>query len=137
MAEVMATAANTDGAALLHASLDLEGRVLSTQLCYMLVLVRCRSLVTQAGAKATPVGNAWEYEPDTAGRHASLLLQILGYTLEGEPRSAMDGFDLLARRYEGASGDLLQDALKVALVQKGLRESPLRGHLLHAGRLTM
>ena len=48
----------------------------------------------------------------------------------------MDEFDLMVREYEKSSGDQLSEPLKVALVQKGLRDEGLRAHLVvHAARL--
>eukprot|EP00969_Alexandrium_andersonii_P345043 15252219-Alexandrium_andersonii.AAC.1 len=37
------------------------------------------------------------YEPDTAGRHANLLLQVLSYEFEGDPRAALEGLELAIR----------------------------------------
>ncbi len=49
----------------------------------------------------------------------------------------MDSFELLVRQYEDASEDMLSDSLKIALVQKGIRDITLRDRLLlHAARLT-
>ena len=41
-----------------------------------------------------------EHEPDTARRHASLLLQILSYAFTENTRGSLDTLDLLVHRYE-------------------------------------
>ena len=142
LAELMNSAVTATEPQALCAALGPTDRAWSAQLYYMLALSTegaAARIVELAGA---PEGLlAWRrllatYEPDTAGRHATLLLQVLNYEFEGEPRSALEGFELAIRKYEESSRGEVVDALKIALVQRGLKDPVLRDHLLlHAGRL--
>ena len=78
-----------------------------------------------------------EHAPDTAGRHASVLLQILSYTFTDETRMTFDTLDLLVQKYEPSTSAPLAVPLKVALVQKGVKHTDVLNHLvMHASRLS-
>ena len=78
-----------------------------------------------------------EYEPDTAVRHASLLLEILSFEFSDDMRGSLDTLDLLIMRYEDATKDTVSEPLKVALVQRGVKDPSLREHLvMHSARLS-
>ena len=48
----------------------------------------------------------------------------------------LEAFETALERYEAQSRETMSDALRVAIVQKGLRDETLRAHLiLHSGRL--
>ena len=138
----LAEAEQADLSMIGNAVLDASRRRLSTQVYYMLALLAeepVQRLLEHAGESEGFL--AWrrlvdEFEPRTAGRQAGLLLGLLRFEFAGEPRTAMDEFDLMVREYEKSSGEQLSESLKVALVQKGLRDEGLRAHLvLHAARL--
>jgi len=138
----LAEAEQADLSVIGNAVLDASRRRLSTQVYYMLALLAeepVQRLLEHAGESEGFL--AWrrlvdEFEPRTAGRQAGLLLGLLRFEFAGEPRTAMDEFDLSVREYEKSSGEQLSESLKVALVQKGLRDEGLRAHLvLHAARL--
>ena len=138
----LAEAEQADLSVIGNAVLDASRRRLSTQVYYMLALLAeepVQRLLEHAGESEGFL--AWrrlvdEFEPRTAGRQAGLLLGLLRFEFAGEPRTAMDEFDLMVREYEKSSGEQLSESLKVALVQKGLRDEGLRAHLvLHAARL--
>ena len=74
-----------------------------------------------------------EYEPATAGRERSLLLEVLAQTFKGDVRGSLDEFEVNIRRYERSCNEVLSDRVKIAVVQKGI----LRRHvLMHASRLS-
>ena len=138
----LAEAEQADLSVIGNAVLDASRRRLSTQVYYMLALLAeepVQRLLEHAGESEGFL--AWrrlvdEFEPRTAGRQAGLLLGLLRFEFAGEPRTAMDEFDLMVREYEKSSGEQLSESLKVALVQKGRRDEGLRAHLvLHAARL--
>ena len=118
-------------------------RALSAQLYYMLIMVcqeGAQKLLQHAGH--TEGGVAWrrlldEYEPITAGRLCALLQELLHHGFSGDPRTALDEFEVLLRRYSALSGEDVSESLKVALVQKGITDDALKTHLvLHASRLS-
>ena len=115
----------------------------STQLYYMLVLLleeSAQRLLEHAGDGEGLL--SWhrlmaEYEPTTAGRETSLLLEVLAQTFEGDVRGSLDEFEVKIRRYERSCREVLSDRVKIAVVQKGLEEDDLRRHLLmHASPLS-
>ena len=78
-----------------------------------------------------------EFEPKTSGRHAALLLDLLKYDFPGDPRTALDEFEIRCRADYKATGEDLAESLKVALVQRGLADDSVRNHLvLHSARLS-
>ena len=132
-----------EDAAIMNAALPARDQQVSTQLYYMLVLLlegSAQRLLEHAGDGEGLL--SWrrlvaEYEPATAGRETSLLLEVLGQTFKGDVRGALDDFEVKVRRYERTCGDALSDRVKIAVVQKGLEDEDLRRHLLmHAARLT-
>ena len=54
----------------------------------------------------------------TAGRQCALLQELFHYGFLGEPRTALDEFEVFLRRYSALSGEDVSESLKVALVQK-------------------
>ena len=78
-----------------------------------------------------------EYEPATAGRETSLLLEVLAQTFKGDVRGSLDEFEVKIRRYERSCNEVLSDRVKIAVVQKGIEDEDLRRHvLMHASRLS-
>ena len=66
-----------------------------------------------------------------------MLQELLHYGFPGDPRTALDEFEVLLRRYSPLSGEDVSESLKVALVQKGITDDALKTHLvLHASRLS-
>ena len=59
-----------------------------------------------------------EYEPATAGRETSLLLEVLAQTFKGDVRGSLDEFEVKIRRYERSCNEVLSDRVKIAVVQK-------------------
>ena len=132
-----------DVAAMRNIHMDPDMRALSAQLYYMLIMVcqeGAQKLLEHAGH--TEGGVAWrrlldEYEPRTAGRLCALLQELLHHGFHGDPRTALDEFKVLLRRYSALSGVDVSESLKVALVQKGVTDDTLKTHLvLHASRLS-
>ena len=123
--------------------MDPDMRALRSQLYYMLIMVcqeGAQKLVEHAGD--TEGGVAWrrlldENEPRTAGRQCALVKKLLHYAFPGDPRTALDEFEVLLRPYSALSGEDVSESLKVALVQKGITDDALKTHLvLHASRLS-
>ena len=91
-------------------------------------------------------GVAWfrlraEYEPDTAGRQARMLLRIMKtkFASGSDLSEELTGLDLAIDKYETASTDVVTDSMKVGLVQLALAEhfGELQEHLLeNASRLS-
>ena len=77
-----------------------------------------------------------EYEPVTAGRETSPLLEVPAQTFKGDVGGSLDEFEVKIRRRERTCGEILSDRVKIAVVQKGI-EDDLRRHLLmHAARVS-
>ena len=75
------------------------------------------------------------YEPDTAGRAAGMLQEVLNFDFDSSDiRHSFETFDMLVRRYEDAAGDPLGDKLKIGLVHRGLKDQDLRQHLAADGQ---
>ena len=53
-----------------------------------------------------------EREPATAGRHASLLLQILFHAFTNDTRGSLDTLDFLVQKYEPSTGTPLSGAVE-------------------------
>ena len=131
-----------DVAAMWNIHMDPDARALSAQLHYMLIMVcqeGAQMLLEHAGD--TEGGVAWRRLLDefarTAGRQCALLQELLHYGFPGEPRTALDKFEVLLRRYSALSGEDVSESLKVALVQKGITDDALKTHLVwHASRLS-
>ena len=98
----------------------------------MLIMVcqeGAQKLLEHAGD--TESGVAWrrlldEYESRTAGRPCALLQELLHYAFPGDPRTALDEFEVPLRRYSALSGEDVSESLKVALVQKGITDDTLK-----------
>ena len=67
-----------------------------------------------------------EYEPATAGRETSLLLEVLAQTFKGDVRGSFDEVEVKIRRYERSCNEVLSDRMKIAVVQKGIEDEDLR-----------
>ena len=73
-------------------------------------------ILKRAGDTEGAIGWRWlvkEHEPDTTGRHASLMLQILSYACTDDTRGSLDTLDLLVQEYESSTGTQLAEPLKV------------------------
>eukprot|EP00971_Amphidinium_carterae_P079698 1577180-Amphidinium_carterae.1 len=113
-----------------------EQAAASAQLSYMLIMV-CRE------APLTRVINAGEgqgllawralcrhYEPASAAREASLLLEILSFPLTGDIQLRLEEFERMIARYEAIAKDKLTDGLRAGVVCRSLPEGPLKQHVL-------
>ena len=98
--------------AIMNSALPARDQRVSTQLYYMLVLLlegSAKHLLEHAGD-----GEGWlswrrlvaEYEPATAGRETSLLLEVLAQTFKGDVRGSLDEFEVKIRRYERTCGEV-------------------------------
>ena len=115
-----------DVAAMRCTHTDPDRRALSGQLHFMLIMV-CQ-LLEHAGD--TEGGVAWrplldEYEPSTARPQELLHCGFLG-----DPRAALDEFEVLLCQCSARSGEEVSESLKVALVQKGITDDALKTHLV-------
>ena len=78
-----------------------------------------------------------ENEPATAGREASLLLELLAQTFKGDVRGSLDEFEVKIRRYQRICWEVLSDRVKIAVVQTVTEDDDLRRHLrMHATRFS-
>eukprot|EP00971_Amphidinium_carterae_P203274 4033975-Amphidinium_carterae.1 len=121
-----------------------EETAASNQLSYMLIMT-CRD------APLTRVINAGEgqgllawralcrhYEPASAAREASLLLEILSFPLSGDVQLKLEEFERLIAKYEATAKDKLTDGLRIGVICRSLPEGPLKQHvLLNLDRLDM
>ena len=122
--------------AIMKSALSARDQRGSTQLYYMLVLLLDGSpqrLLEHAGDGEGLL--SWrrlvaEFEPATACRETSLLLQVLAQTFKGDVRVSLDEFEVKTRKYERTCGEVLSDRMKIAVVQKGIEDDDLRRHLL-------
>ena len=127
--------------ATMNSALLARDQRVATQLYYMLVLLlegSAQRLLEHAGDGEGLL--SWrrlvaEYEPTTAGRETSRLLEVLAQTFKGDVWSSLDEFEVKIRRYERTCREVLSDRVKIAVVQKGIEDDNLRRHLLmHAAR---
>ena len=112
-------------------------RALSRQLVYVFVgrVLRGQHF-ERAGASAGAV--MWrclfkEHEPDTAGRDASLFLQILSHCVTDDTRGSLDSLDLLIQMYATSRSSSCRHAGRLntyMLVQEEVRNI-LVWHPLH------
>eukprot|EP00971_Amphidinium_carterae_P040207 789007-Amphidinium_carterae.1 len=70
------------------------------------------------------------YEPASAAREASLLLEILSFPLSGDIQLRLEEFERLVAKYEAIAKDKLTDGLRVGVVCRSLPEGPLKQHVL-------
>ena len=129
-------------AAITNSALPVRDQQASTQLYYMLVLLlegSAQRLLEHAGDGEVLL--SWhrlvaEYEPTTAGRETSLLLEVLAQTFKGDVQGSLDEFEVKIRRYDSSCREDLSDRVKIAVAQKRLDDDDLRRHLLmHPSRL--
>ena len=92
--------------AITNAALPPRDQRVSTRLHYTLVLLlegSSQRLLEHAGGGEGLL--SWrrlvaEYQPATAGRETSLLLEVLVQTFKGDVRGTLDDFEVKNRRYE-------------------------------------
>ena len=129
--------------AITNTALPARDQRVSTQLCHMLVLLlegSAQRLLERVGGGEGLL--SWrrlvaEYEPATAGRETSLLLEVLTQTFECDVRGSLDEFEVKVRRYERTCGEVLSDRAKTTVVQKVIEDDDFRRHLLmHAACLS-
>ena len=139
MAALMESSLGVDETDVLNMKLNADEKRISTQLYYMLALsidqdTAGLTIVERAGSGEGLL--AWwrlvkTYEPDTAGRAAGMLQEVLNFDFDSSDiRHSFETFDMLVRRYEDAAGDPLGDKLKIGLVHRGLKDQDLRQHFL-------
>ena len=128
MAVLMESSLGVDETDVLNLRLNADEKRISTQLYYMLALsidqdTAGLTIVERAGSGEGLL--AWwllvkTYEPDTAGRAAGMLQEVLNFDFDSSDiRHSFETFDMLVRRYEDAAGDPLGDKLKIGLVHRG------------------
>ncbi len=133
MASLMQSATTVVEGDCLNNKLSVDERRISVQLYYMLALSIDHDSAALTIVERANSGEgllAWwrrvkTCEPDTAGRAAGMLQEVLAFELH-----SFETFDMLVRRYEDAVGDPLGDKLKIGLVHRGLKDQDLRQHLL-------
>ena len=92
----MVSAETTAPADLVNTRLTSEMRAMSVQLYYMLTMLCEEPVLRHLEAAGECEGFlTWEklvaeFEPRTAGRHAGMLLELLRFPFEGDPRGALD-----------------------------------------------
>ena len=119
-------------ASITNSALPARDQRVSTQLYYMLVLLlegSAQRLLEHAGDGEGLL--SWrrlvaEYEPATAGRETSVLLEVLAQTFKGDVRGSFDEVEVKIRRYERSCNEVLSDRVKIAVVQKGIEDEDLR-----------
>ena len=120
-----------------------DGQERSRQMYYILILL----LEGQAlqVVKALPSGEGYRvwrtlqerYEPAMPSRHAGLLQEIISYRFQPEQiEAAIADFESKITKSETQSEEKIGEKLKIAIIQKGLHDGQMQGHLvLHAARL--
>ena len=77
-----------------------------------------------------------KHEPDTAGRHSSLLLQILSCASTEDTCGSLNPLDLPVQECESSTGTPRAKPLKVILVQRRVKAADVLNHfVMHASRL--
>eukprot|EP00971_Amphidinium_carterae_P128016 2535761-Amphidinium_carterae.1 len=85
----------------------------STQLYYLLIM-SCRDSALR------------HHNPSSAARHASLLLDLLAFSFEGDVQARLEEYDRVMAQYESITKQLLQDDIRLGVVIRQLPEGPLR-----------
>ena len=141
--ELMAASLEAVVANVQNSRMTTEGQERSRQMYYILILL----LEGQAlqVVKALPSGEGYRvwrtlqerYEPAMPSRHAGLLQEIISYRFQPEQiEAAIADFEYKITKYETQSGEKIGEKLKIAIIQKGLHDGQMQGHLvLHAARL--
>eukprot|EP00971_Amphidinium_carterae_P352084 6492417-Amphidinium_carterae.2 len=117
-------------------ALSVDASSASQTLYYILIMLCKGSALTRVVNSGTAEGlQAWRalcrfYEPKTATRHASLLLEVLNFDFQGEPQERIAAFDRVVSRYELAAGEVVGSKVKVGLILKQLPEGGLKQHLV-------
>jgi hypothetical protein len=119
------------------------GQARSRQLYYVLILLLEGTALQLV--KAVPSGEGYRvwrvlqerFESSMPSRQAGLLQEIIGYQFPAEQIEAgIAEFEFKVNKYENQSGEVISEKLKIAIMQKGLQDLQIQGHLvLHAGRL--
>ena len=102
---------------------------LSTQLCYMLVMMlndQALEIVRNSPEAIVAVWRSllWEYEPSVGIRHGAMLQSLLkrrsGEHDETDLPRDFESFDRDISKYEQQSNDLISDAIKHGIVCGGM-----------------
>ena len=101
-------------ASITNSALPARDQRVSTQLYYVFVLLlegSAQRLLEHAGDGEGLL--SWrrlvtEYEPATAGRETSLLLEVLAQTFKGDVRGSLDEFEVKIRRYERSCNEVVR-----------------------------
>eukprot|EP00971_Amphidinium_carterae_P046144 908413-Amphidinium_carterae.2 len=108
----------------------------STQLYYLLIMSCRDSALTRIVNVGVAEGLlAWRalcrhHNPSSAARHASLLLDLLAFSFEGDVQARLEEYDRVVAQYESITKQRLQDDIRLGVVIRQLPEGPLRQHIL-------
>ena len=126
----------------LNATISASDRSLSTQLHYMMVMLCKGSALTRVVNAGPSEGlEGWRslvahHEPASQVRHASLLMELLSFSFEGDIDARLVLFDREVNRYEKSSNEVFPDNVKIGTLMRQLPEGPLRQHvILNSARL--
>ena len=146
LGELMALAEIHDGIAngpILNVGLNAADKGLSTQLHYILVMLCRESALTRVINAGPSEGlEGWRslvvhHEPPSKVRHASLLMELLSFSFDGDLDARLVSFDREASRYEKSSGEAFPDNVRIGTLMRQLPEGAIRQHIiLNSARLT-
>eukprot|EP00971_Amphidinium_carterae_P333931 6468960-Amphidinium_carterae.1 len=116
--------------------LSMDQAAASTQLYYLLIMCCRDSALTRIVNVGVSEGLlAWRalcrhHNPSSAARHASLLLDLLAFSFEGDVQARLEEYDRVVAQYESITKQRFQDDIRLGVVVRQLPEGPLRQHIL-------
>ena len=126
----------------LNAALPASDAALSAQLHFMLVMLCKEAALARVVNAGTREGlEGWRalvlhHEPPSKVQAASLLLDLLSYSFDGDINYRLVLFDREVNRYQALSGEVFPDNIRIGTLMRCLPEGPLRQHvILNSNRL--
>eukprot|EP00971_Amphidinium_carterae_P044433 873851-Amphidinium_carterae.3 len=120
-----------------NAALSVDQAQASAQMFYLLIMTCRESALTRVINSGDGEGlQAWRqlcrfHEPSSAARHASLLLDLLSFSLaEGDLQSRLEDFDRTVARYESVAQTRLAEDVRMGIILRGVADGPIKQHLL-------
>ena len=139
MKEVFDLAVREGSEAVVNSDMTAELQSLSTQLCYMLVMMLSDQALEIL--RNSPEGSGvevwrnllWEYEPGVGIRYGAMLQSLLkrrfGVHDETDFAREIESFERDISKYEQQSSDLISDAIKHGIVCGGVAHQGLKQHI--------
>ena len=123
-------------------NLDEQGRAISTQIYYVLLLLtKSRALDKVQAAGESEGLHAWrlmhlQWEPDVKSRFVGMLMAILTAKFGDDVLAGIESWERNVREFEAQSGHQILDFIECGVLIMGMVDPIVKDHLvMHSARL--